>query len=42
MCSIRDKLQKLYENNPALGSKRLKQIYKKYRLKKQKNEKTHD
>lgn len=32
MRSIREKLQKEYEKNPALRRKRLEQIRKKYRL----------
>lgn len=32
MRSIREKLQNLYEKNPALRRKRLEQIHKKYRL----------
>jgi hypothetical protein len=38
MRSIREKLQKEYEKNPALRRKRLEQIRKKYRLKNRKKE----
>lgn len=38
MRSIRDKLQKEYEKNPALRRRRLEQIHKKYRLTKQTKE----
>lgn len=38
MRSIREKLQKEYEKNPALRRKRLEQIYIKYRLKKETKE----
>jgi hypothetical protein len=37
MRSIREKLQKEYENNPALRRKRLEQIHRKYRLTKREN-----
>ena len=38
MRSIREKLQKEYEKNPALRRKRLEQIHKKYRLTRQAKE----
>jgi len=38
MRSIRDKLQKEYEKNPALRRRRLEQIHKKYRLTKRTKE----
>jgi len=38
MRSIREKLQKEYEKNPALRRRRLEQIRKKYRLSKRKKE----
>jgi hypothetical protein len=41
MRSIREKLQKEYENNPALRSKRLEQIRKKYRITKRTKEKSY-
>jgi len=39
MRSIREKLQKEYEKNPALRRKRLVQIHRKYRLTRRKKEK---
>ncbi len=41
MRSIREKLQKEYEKNPALRRKRLEQIRKKYRLTKLTKENAH-
>ena len=38
MRDIREKLQKEYENNPALRRRRLEQIRKKYRLTKRTKE----